>query len=89
MALYGRRCQTPLYWTELGEKKLFGTDLVRETEEKVKIIHECLKVASNRHKSYADLKRKDIEFQVGEKVFLRVSPSKKILRFGRKGKLSP
>ncbi|KAG8485768.1 hypothetical protein CXB51_019099 [Gossypium anomalum] len=88
-ALYGRKCRTPLYWTELSEKRIHRVDLIKETEEKVKVIRDCLKAASNRQKSYADLKRKEIEFQVGDKVFLKVSPWKKILRFGRKGKLSP
>ncbi|KAA3478002.1 DNA/RNA polymerase superfamily protein [Gossypium australe] len=71
-ALYGHKCRTPLYWTEL---------------KKVKVIRDCLKAASNRQKLYADLKRKDIEFQIGDKVFLKVSPWKKILHFGPKGKL--
>ncbi|KAA3484770.1 reverse transcriptase [Gossypium australe] len=84
-ALYGRKCWTPLYWTELCEKQIHGIDLVKETEEKVKVIHDSLKAASDRQKSYADLKRKEIEFQVGDKVFLKVSPWKIILRFGRKG----
>ncbi|XP_052486502.1 uncharacterized protein LOC128041175 [Gossypium raimondii] len=88
-ALYGRKCRTPLYWTELSESKLVGVDLIRETEEKVRIIRDCLKAASDRQKSYADLKRRDIEFSVGDRVFLKVSPWKKVLRFGRKGKLSP
>ncbi|KAA3487008.1 integrase [Gossypium australe] len=70
--------------TELSEKQIHRVDLVRETEEKVKVIRDYLKAASNRHKSYTDLKRKD-----GDKVFLKVSPWKKILIFGRKGKLSP
>ncbi|KAA3469628.1 DNA/RNA polymerases superfamily protein [Gossypium australe] len=74
-SLYGHKCRTLLYWTGLSEKKIHGVDLIRETEEKVK-------------KSYADLKRKDIEFQIGDKVFLKVSLWKKILRFDRKGKLS-
>ncbi|KAG8475376.1 hypothetical protein CXB51_031882 [Gossypium anomalum] len=87
-ALYGRKCRTPLYWTELKENQIYGVDLIKETEEKVKVIRDCLKAASDRQKSYADLKRKDIEFQVGDKVFLKVSPWKKVLRFGRKGKLS-
>ncbi|KAK5774517.1 hypothetical protein PVK06_042372 [Gossypium arboreum] len=64
-------------------------DLIRETEEKVRIIRDCLKAASDRQKSYADLKRRDIEFNVGDRVFLKVSPWKKVLQFGRKGKLSP
>ncbi|KAG8489264.1 hypothetical protein CXB51_017314 [Gossypium anomalum] len=88
-ALYGRKCRTPLFWTELSESKIFGVDLIKDAEQKIKIIRESLKAASDRQKSYADLKRKDIEYQVGDKVFLKVSPWKKVLRFGRKGKLSP
>ncbi|KAL5824754.1 hypothetical protein ACOSQ3_020817 [Xanthoceras sorbifolium] len=80
-ALYRRKCRTPLCWTELGEDG--------QTEEKVKIIKERLKAASDRQKSYTDLKMRDIEYEVGEKVFLKVSPWKKVLRFGKKGKLSP
>ncbi|KAA3473193.1 DNA/RNA polymerases superfamily protein [Gossypium australe] len=75
--LYGRKCKTPLYWTELSEKKIHGVYLIRETEEKVKIIRGSLKAALDRQKLYADLKRKDIEFR-----------SKKLC-FGREGKLSP
>ena len=88
-ALYGRKCRTPLCWTELSEKKVIGPDLIRETEEKVKMIRERLKVATDRQKSYADMKRKDIRYEIGEKVFLKVSPWKKEMRFGKKGKLSP
>ncbi|KAA3462021.1 DNA/RNA polymerases superfamily protein [Gossypium australe] len=73
----------------LSEKKIHGVDLVPETEEKVKVIQDSLKAASNSQKSYTDLKRKEIQFQVSDKVFLKVSPWKKILRFGCKGKLSP
>ncbi|KAL5786007.1 hypothetical protein ACOSQ2_008399 [Xanthoceras sorbifolium] len=87
-ALYGRKCRTPLCWTELGEDKLVGPDVIRQTEEKVKIIKDRLKAASDRQKSYADRKRRDIEYVVGDRVFLKVSPWKKILRFGKKGKLS-
>lgn len=68
-ALYGRKCRTTLYWLELSEKKTFGADLVHEIEEKVKVIRDCLKAASDRQKSYADLERKDIKFQVGIKCF--------------------
>ncbi|KAA3483284.1 DNA/RNA polymerases superfamily protein [Gossypium australe] len=56
-----------------SEEKVHGVDLIRETEEKVKVIHDYLKAASDRQKSYADLRRKDIEFQIGDKVFLKVS----------------
>ncbi|KAG8473070.1 hypothetical protein CXB51_034991 [Gossypium anomalum] len=70
-ALYGRKCRTPLYWTELKENQIYGVDLVKETEEKVKVIRDCLKAASDRQKSYVDLKRKEIEYQV---VIERVGP---------------
>ena len=86
-ALYGRKCRTPLCWTELSEKKVIGPDLIQETEEKVKMIKEGLKVAIDRQKSY--MKRKDIRYEIDEKVFLKVSPWKKVMRFRKKGKLSP
>ncbi|KAA3480533.1 reverse transcriptase [Gossypium australe] len=88
-ALYGRKCRTPLYWTALSVNKLHGVDLIKYSEQKVKLIRDCLKATSDRQKSYADLKRKDIEFEIGDKVFLKVSSWKKVLRFRRKGKLSP
>ena len=88
-ALYGRKCRTPLYWTELSERKVIGPDLIQETEEKVKMIREILKVTTDRQKSYADMKRKYIRYEIGEKMFLKVSPWKKVMRFGKKGKLSP
>ena len=66
-----------------------GPELIQETEETVKLIRDRLKEAFSRQKSYADRRRKDIEFEVGDQVFLKVSPWKKVLRFGRKGKLSP
>ena len=74
---------------KLSEKKVIGPDLIQENEEKVKMIREILKVATDRQKSYADMKRKDIQYEIGEKVFLKVSPWKKVMRFGKNGKLSP
>ena len=88
-ALYERKCRTPLCWTELSEKKIIDPDLIQETEEKVKVIRERLRVATYRQKSYANMRRKDIRYEIGEKVFLKVSPWKKVMRFGKKGKLSP
>ena len=67
---------------------MIGPYIVKDIEEKVQVIQQRLKVASDRHKSYADLKRKDIEYEVGDKVSLKVSPWRKVLRFGKKGKLS-
>ena len=87
--LYGRRCRTPVYWTELNEHKVIGLDIVKDTKEKVQVIWQRLKAISDRKKSYADLNRRDIEYEVGDKVFLKVSSCRKILRFGKKGKLSP
>ena len=85
-ALYGR---TPLCWTELSEKKVIGPDLIQESREKVKMIRERLKVANDGQKSYADMKRKYIRYEIGEKVFLKVSPRKKVMRFGKKGQVEP
>ena len=87
-ALYGRRCRTPMCWTELHEYKIIGPDLVKDIKEKVRIIQQRLKAASDRQRSYADLKRRDIAYEVGDKVFLKVSSWRKILRFGKKEKLS-
>ena len=73
----------------MNEHKVIGLDIVRDTEAKVQVIRQRLKAASNRQKSFANLKRKDIEYEVGDKVFLKVSPWRKVLRFGKQGKLSP
>ncbi|XP_043705354.1 uncharacterized protein LOC122655205 [Telopea speciosissima] len=88
-ALYGRRCRTPLYWDEVGEQKYLGPELLQETCEKVDMIREKTRAAQSRQKSYANNGRKDTEFGVGEKVFHRVSPAKGLMRFNKKGKLSP
>ncbi|XP_075111391.1 uncharacterized protein LOC107771481 [Nicotiana tabacum] len=88
-ALYGRRCRSPIGWFEVGEAELLGPDLVHQAMEKVRIIQERLKAAQSRQKSYADIHRRKLEFQVDDWVFLRVSPLKGVMRFGNKGKLSP
>jgi hypothetical protein len=88
-ALYGRRCRTPLHWSEPGERWFFGVDLVKETENKVKQIQNNLKVAQSRQKSYADKRRRPLKFAKGDHVYLKVSPMKGVNRFGVKGKLAP
>ena len=88
-ALYERRCRTPLLWDEVGDRQLFGPDLIKESEEKVKLIHDRLKVAQSRQKSYADFKSKEIVYEVGDRVYLRVSPLRGVKCFGVKGKLAP
>src|ERR1051325_6529948 len=87
--LYGRKCKTPVCWGEVGERKLLGPEIVQTTNRVVDMAKENLKTARDRQKSYADNHRRPLEFEVGDKVFLKLSPWKGILRFGRKGKLSP
>jgi hypothetical protein len=88
-ALYGRRCRTPLSWSQTGERKIFGPDLVIEAEDKVKTIQTNLKAAQSWQKSYANIRRRPIQFQIGDLIYLRVSPTRGIRRFGVKGKLAP
>jgi hypothetical protein len=88
-ALYGRRCRTPLNWSEPGERSFFRPDMVKETEEKVQRIIHNLKKAQARQKSYADKQRQALYFLVGDYVYLKVSPIKGVSRFGVKGKLAP
>ena len=88
-ALYGRRCRTPLNWSEPGERWFFGVDLVKDMEDKVRTIQENLRVAQSRQKSYADPNRRKVVFRVGDLVYLKVSPMKGVTRFGVKGKLAP
>ncbi|GJR48650.1 putative reverse transcriptase domain-containing protein [Tanacetum coccineum] len=88
-ALYGRKCRSPVIWTEVGESQLIGPEIMQETTEKIIQIKERLKTARSRQKSYADKRRKPLEFQVGDRVLLKVSPWKGVVRFGKKGKLAP
>nr|GFA63505.1 putative reverse transcriptase domain-containing protein [Tanacetum cinerariifolium] len=88
-ALYGRKYRSPVLWVEIGESSLIGPKLIQETTDKVVLIKEKLKAARDRQKSYADNRRKSLEFEVGDRVMLKVSPWKGVIRFGRKGKLAP
>ena len=78
-----------MLWDGVGDRKLFGPDLIKDSEEKVKLIRDRLKIAQSRQKSYADSKRKEITYEVGDRAYLRVSPLRGIKRFGVKGKLAP
>nr|GEW27928.1 hypothetical protein [Tanacetum cinerariifolium] len=80
---------SPICWSEVGESQLTGSELVRETTEKIVQIKNCLLTARSRQKSYADLKRRLTEFEVGDKVMLKVSPWRGVIRFGNRGNLSP
>ena len=73
-ALYGRKCRTPLCWTEVGDRGFLGPDIIQETTLKIKSIRDKLKIAQSRQKSYADRRRRFLEFQEGDHVFLRVTP---------------
>ena len=73
-ALYGRKCRTPLCWDEVGERKLLGPKIVLVTTDNVKVIRDRLKVAQDRQKSYVDNRRRELEIQVGDQVFMRISP---------------
>ncbi|GJR00863.1 hypothetical protein Tco_0523847 [Tanacetum coccineum] len=88
-ALYGRKCRSLVLWAEIGDSRLIGPELVQETIDKVVVIRDRLKAARDRQKSYADNRRKLLEFQVGDHVILKVSPWKGVVRFGKKGKLAP
>ena len=87
-ALYGRPCRSPLCWTEVGESSITGPDLIRDFSKKVSLIRQCLLTAQSRQKSYADVRRRPLEFEVGDHVFLKVMPKRAVVRFSKHGKLS-
>jgi hypothetical protein len=70
--LYGRRCQTPLFWSEVGERKVFGPNILQEAKKQVRMVRENLRVAQSRQKSYADHRRRDLSFEVGDFMYLKV-----------------
>jgi hypothetical protein len=88
-ALYGRRCRTPFNRSQPGEIEIFGPDLVSEAERKVKVIRKNLEASEARQKSYHNKRRKPLHIEVGDYVYLKVSPTKGMQRFGIKGKLAP
>ncbi|WMV50993.1 hypothetical protein MTR67_044378 [Solanum verrucosum] len=88
-ALYGRRCKSLIGWFEVGETGLIGPNLVHQAMEKMKFIQERLKMAHSHQKSYTDVRRSELEFEVDDWVYLKVSLMKGVIRFGKKGKLSP
>nr|GFC56907.1 putative nucleotidyltransferase, ribonuclease H [Tanacetum cinerariifolium] len=87
--LYGRKCRAPICWDQVGERVIEGLEMIEVTNAKVAVAMEKLKEARTRQKSYADKHRRELEFQTGDHVFLKVSPARGIRRFGIKGKLSP
>jgi hypothetical protein len=88
-ALYGRKRRTTLYWDQTSERQFFGPKIIQEAEEQVHMIRENLRIAQTQQKSYADNRRRQLEFEEGDHVYLKVSPIRGLRRFKVKGKLSP
>jgi hypothetical protein len=79
--LYGRRCRTPLFWSETGEQKFIGPDILQEAEKQVRTVRENPRVTQLRQKSYADHRRRELSFEVGDFVYLKVSPMRGLRHF--------
>ncbi|GKD35533.1 putative reverse transcriptase domain-containing protein [Tanacetum coccineum] len=87
--LYGHKCRSPICWAEVGDSQLTGPEIIRETTEKIVQIKSRIQAARDRQKSYADVRQKPLEFQIGDKVMLKMSTWKGVIRFGKRGKLNP
>ena len=85
----GRPCRSPLCLNDVGESSITGPDLIRDTLEKMSLIRQRLLTAQSRQKSYVDRRRRPLEFEVGDHVFLKVVPKRGVVKFGKRGKLSP
>ncbi|GJR73485.1 putative reverse transcriptase domain-containing protein [Tanacetum coccineum] len=88
-ALYGRKCRSPVCWAEVGEAQLIGPQIIHETTERIFKIRDRMQAARDQQKSYADKRHRPLEFEVGDKVMLKVAPWKGVMRFGKRGKLNP
>jgi transposase InsO family protein len=87
-ALYGRSCRTPLQWDQPREKQVFGPDVLLEAEENIKMVQENLKIMQSRQRTYADTRRRELSFEIGDFVYLKVSPIRGVRRIGVKGNLA-
>ncbi|WVZ71149.1 hypothetical protein U9M48_019769, partial [Paspalum notatum var. saurae] len=88
-ALYGKRCRTPLFWNQTGEKQVFGPDIIQDAEQQLRIVQENLRVVQSRQRSYANVRRRDLSFKVDDHMYFKVSSMRGICRFNMKGKLAP
>ena len=88
-ALYGRPCRSPSCWIESKDRLVLGSNLIREASATVELIKKRMKAAQDRQKKYADRRRRPLEFEIGDLVFVKVSPIKGAIRFGKTGKLAP
>ncbi|GJU47254.1 putative reverse transcriptase domain-containing protein [Tanacetum coccineum] len=89
VALYGRKCRSPMCWAKVGDVQLTGPEIIHETTKKIVQIRQCLQAARDRQSNYVNIRRKPLEFQVGDRVMLKVSPRKGVIRFGKQGKVNP
>ncbi|GKD08098.1 putative reverse transcriptase domain-containing protein [Tanacetum coccineum] len=87
--LYGRKCRSPICWAEVGDVQLTGPEIIHETIKKIVQIRQRLQATRDRQRSYANVRRKPLEFQVEDRVMLKMSPHKGVIRFGKRGKLNP
>ena len=85
--LYKRKCRSPVCWTEVRERQFLGLEIVQMTTDKIKVIQQRLQTTQSCQRSYEDVRRRELEFEERDHVFLKVSPSKGISHFGKKGKL--
>ncbi|XP_073020301.1 uncharacterized protein [Primulina eburnea] len=83
--LYGRKCRSPLYWDDLSEAPIVGSDMIRDMTEKVKLIQSRMRAAQDRQAKYANIRRRPLIFEKGDRVFLKISPFRGTVRFGKKG----
>ncbi|GKC06834.1 putative reverse transcriptase domain-containing protein [Tanacetum coccineum] len=88
-ALYGRKCRSPICWAKVGDVQLTRPEIIHETTQKIVQIRQRLQDARDRQRSYANVRRKPLEFQDGDRVMLKVSPRIGVIRFGKRGKLNP
>ncbi|GKB40587.1 putative reverse transcriptase domain-containing protein [Tanacetum coccineum] len=88
-ALYARKCRSLICWAKVGDVQLTGPEIIHETTEKIVQIRQRLQAARDRQRSYANVRRKPLDFQVRDRVMLKVSPRKGVIRFGKRGKLNP
>ena len=87
-ALYGRLCRSLIFWIQVGESSITGSGLIRETSEKVSMIWKRLLTAQSGQRSYTDRRHRPLEFEMGDRVFLKVMPKRGVVRFEKRGKLS-
>ena len=87
--LYGWKCRSPVRWFEVGDHQLLGPDMIKDDVSKVELIRDRIRAAQSRQKSYVDNRRQELEFDIGDHVFLEVSPFKGVMRFDKRGKFSP